>query len=79
MRFSIKTLDREPDVAFLEAALRCADPAATVDLDAHGDELRLSTTLDGPEVLRVFGAAGYRVSSSDLVRRPSDCCGGCSG
>lgn len=60
-------------------ALQDADPAALVDIDAHDGALRLSTSLDPAELVPLLDAAGIRVTATQVVRLPSECCGGCGG
>lgn len=60
-------------------ALQDADPAALVDLDAQDGALRVSTTLDPVDIVPLLDAAGVSVSTQQVVRLPSECCGGCGG
>ena len=79
MKFNIRTNGRAVDVSAVEQALIQADPAAMIDLDRATSSLRISTYLQGNELLTLVKAVDLAVSPADLEHVPSDCCGGCSG
>lgn len=79
MKFNIRTNGRAVDVAAVEQALQEADPAAMIDLDGATASLRISTYLEGGELLGLMSGAGFTIPSADLELLPSDCCGGCGG
>ena len=68
-----------PAPAALEPALRAADPAAVYDVSLDGRQLRVSSALDEQELCLLLGHLGCPVTARDIIRRPSTCCGGCSG
>ena len=79
MKFNIRTDGRPIDVPAIEQALQQADPSAMIDLDGTTASLRISTYLEGGELLGLMSGAGFTIPSADLERLPSECCGGCGG
>lgn len=79
MKFNIRTNGRPIDVPAIEQALQQADPSAMIDLDGTTASLRISTYLEGGELLGLMSGAGFTIPSADLERLPSECCGGCGG
>lgn len=68
-----------PEVPGVERALREADPAASIDFDAGGDQMRVSTFLSVFEVVELVDRAGVAQARERVVVQRSDCCGGCGG
>ena len=62
-----------------ERALREADPAASIDFDAGGDQMRVSTFLSVFEVVEIVDRAGISRAKERVVAQRSECCGGCGG
>lgn len=78
MFFKMKMAE-QPDLGKLEAILLQSDPAAMLAFNKQAAELRVSTTLTDQELLAVLRAGDCPVSASQLLRIPSECCGGCGG
>lgn len=76
---SLPTLDLQ--IETLRAALRRADPHASVGYDAISRALRIRSALDLQSVHRL--AAGLEIDLAalfaqlDVRQRGTDCCGGC--
>lgn len=72
----------EVQLATLRAALRRADPEASVEHDPLNRTLRVRSSLDAPSFARLAGALELDLAASfarlDLRQRGSDCCGGCA-
>lgn len=68
-----------PDLDAVEAALLAVDPAALLDLDPAGDQLRIATWMTRDELRRTLARAGVDAGDEALVQLPSECCGGCGG
>jgi len=79
MEFRIATHRTIPDVPAIERSLREADPAALVDFESASAQLRISTFISAPELAEVVDRAGFPVSADQVIRMPSECCGGCGG
>lgn len=79
MQFRVATRGEDVDVAAVERALHAVDPAAMVDFDGAGDQLRVSTFMSVFELIEVVDRAGYPVTPDQVVPMKSECCGGCSG
>ncbi|HEY4555496.1 MAG TPA: hypothetical protein VIG68_03555 [Lysobacter sp.] len=79
MQYRIPAAPAEADVSTIESALTAADPAAVVDYDAHAGAVRVSTQLPGADVLALVRGAGLTIDAADIIRIPSECCGGCGG
>lgn len=67
------------DLTGLSDQLQGSDPAALLDLDASGLNLRVSTSLGQVELAAQLRQAGLQVGAAALVLQPSVCCGGCGG
>lgn len=67
------------DLPPIEAALRAFDPAAVVDFDARGGQLRIAAGLSAAALVGVLSTAGLPVAASNVHQQPSVCCGGCGG
>lgn len=71
----------ELQVATLRAAVRRADPHASVEHDAFNGILRVRSELDATALARLAEALDIDLASRfarlDLRPRGSDCCGGC--
>jgi hypothetical protein len=79
MQFRLRVTEPITDIRGLEDALRVGDPAALLDLDPAGVQLRLSTTLLPEEICRRLTWAGCEATPVRLQGVPSECCGGCGG
>ena len=79
MQFRIETSRPVPDLRRLEDALLAVDPAALVDMDVAGVNLRVASVLGADELWRLVSAAGCAVERARIVDVPSGCCGGCGG
>lgn len=67
------------DLSNLADQLQDSDPAALLDLDPSGLNLRVSTSLGQAELAVQLRQAGLQVNAAALVLQPSVCCGGCGG
>lgn len=79
MQFRIATHLEHAELGVIERALRAVDPAAMVDFDSAGDQLRISTFMSVFELIEVVDRAGHPVTHDQVVPVPSECCGGCGG
>lgn len=79
MEFQITLGQHGPDLAAIQRILVAADPAAVMDQDPAGGQLRVATVLDGQALLMALHRAGWPVDPSQLQPVPSNCCGGCGG
>ena len=79
MQYRIDVASQKPDMLVIQQALYQADPAALVDLDRLAGQLRISTWLSTPELVKVVDAAGFAITSERVTVVPSECCGGCGG
>lgn len=79
MQFRVAMWVEDMDVSSVERAVQAVDPAAMVDLAGDDDQLRIATYMTADELVAAIGRAGYPVSPSQVVRMPSECCGGCGG
>jgi|JI10StandDraft_1071094.scaffolds.fasta_scaffold130487_2 phage gp37-like protein len=79
MQFRVATHTGDVDLGAVERELHAVDPAAMVDFDGAGDQLRVSTFMSVFELIEVVDRAGYPVTHDQVVSMKSDCCGGCSG
>lgn len=72
----------ELQVATLRAALRRADPEASVEHDALNRTLRVHSSLDASAIDRLAQTLELDLSDRfarlELRQRGSDCCGGCA-
>jgi hypothetical protein len=73
------TLDAgaSPDLAAIGQAIAALDPAVLLDLDPGARTVRISTLATQRELLDCLRQAG--IAADQLVRLPSECCGGCGG
>lgn len=78
MQFHL-TLQNPAAPSDVEAALATLDPSALVDLQEGTGVLRISTLLDEMNIVHAVRSLGIAVSEQDVVRQPSECCGGCGG
>ena len=78
MQFTMITRST-PDMATIERAVSELDPAALLDFDAHASIVRISSVATETELLACLQQADVGVEAEQLVRLPSECCGGCSG
>jgi hypothetical protein len=79
MHFKLETTRPVTDLRRLEDALLAVDPAALVDIDCAGVNLRVASILGADELCRLATDAGVAVERNRIVDVPSDCCGGCGG
>ena len=79
MQFTFDVAAPNPDISVLECTLLDLDPAALLDLDGSGRQVRISTVLRKAEVLACLQQAGLAPDPDRLRQLPSQCCGGCSG
>lgn len=79
MQYRIITTSPGAAVDAAEAAITAADPAALVDLDPQGGALRVSTCAGDDELVELLNGAGIAVTPLQVLRLPSECCGGCGG
>ena len=78
MEFHV-TMPDAIDPGAIEQAIRAVDPAALVDIDPMGHNLRVAATVDIDELIALFGKAGHTVRRDQVAQAASFCCGGCSG
>lgn len=79
MQYTIATSAVHPDLGALQRAIDDVDPAAIVDVDSTGGNVRISTVIGDAELLGLLNRAGYPLRADELQLVPSQCCGGCSG
>jgi hypothetical protein len=79
MQFTVQTFPITPDLPRVEAALADLDPSAIVDFDARSATLRLSTLLEPSQIAQALSVGGLAVDAVQVMRMPSECCGGCGG
>lgn len=79
MEYSIRLDADTPNLGAITDALQDVDPAAFADLDRDGHTLRLSTNLLDSELVAALTASGHPITTRQIVRLPSVCCGSCSG
>ncbi|MHB8913119.1 MAG: hypothetical protein ACYC42_10845 [Lysobacter sp.] len=79
MEFHIEMAGSIPDLDVIEEAIRAVDPSVLVDIDAAGQILRVSASVDAALLVSLLRQAGYPVAQDQVFQVPSICCGGCSG
>lgn len=79
MEFHITMPAAISDIGAIEDTLHAVDPAASMDVDATGHALRISTSLDTAGVLSLLGRSGHAVAPGQVTQVASTCCGSCSG
>ena len=79
MEFHIALTNTSPAAGVIEDALFELDPAAVVDLDMSGLVMRISSSVDVPDLVQVLRQTGWEVGVKQVVQLPSICCGGCGG
>lgn len=79
MQFTLCLTGRTPDLTRIERGIVELDPAALLDLDASGQAIRISTSATAHELLACLRRAGVTADADDILRLPSECCGGCGG
>lgn len=79
MQFTLLLAGRAPDLTPIERGIVELDPAALLDLDASGQAIRISTVATAHELLACLRRAGVATDADDIIRLPSECCGGCGG
>ena len=70
---------RASDITVIEQAIAGLDPAAVVDFDTSESLVRISSVATEMELLACLQQAGVTAGPDQLVRLPSQCCGGCGG
>jgi hypothetical protein len=78
MQYTLHAGD-SPDLAAIEQAIATLDPAALLDLDGRVRAVRISTVATERELVDCLQQAGIAVAADQLLRLPSECCGGCGG
>ncbi|NDK37431.1 hypothetical protein DT603_01035 [Pseudoxanthomonas gei] len=78
MQYTLST-QGTPDIAAIERAIAELDPAMVVDFDQAASALRISSVATEAELLACLRQAGVGGAQDQLVRVPSECCGGCGG
>ena len=79
MEFHVRLPHPIADLAAIEDAIQTCDPAAQIDIDKQGQNLRVAAFLKASELVSLLNSAGYEVNPMQVVQLPSICCGGCSG
>ena len=79
MEFRVAVSPGAPEVPEVQRALHEADPAASIDFDTGGDQMRVSTFLSVFEVVEIVDRAGVSSARERVVAQRSECCGGCGG
>lgn len=79
MEFHIALTDTSPAPGIIQDALFDVDPAAVVDLDMSGLVMRISSSVEAPDLVQVLRQTGWEVGLKQIVQLPSICCGGCGG
>jgi hypothetical protein len=79
MQFRVDVRAGAPEVQEVERAVRDADPAASIDFDTGGDQMRVSTFLSVFDVVDIVDQAGVAESRQRLITQASECCGGWEG
>lgn len=78
MQFHLR-LAPMPDPDAVQRALAEQDPAVLVDTADNSGLLRVSTFLDEQDIAQTLRALGLPLTHVDVLRQPSECCGGCGG
>ena len=78
MQYTLGT-STTPDMAAIERAISGLDPAALLDFDSRASMVRISSVATEAELLACLRQAGVDAGAGQLVRLPSECCGGCGG
>jgi len=78
MRYTLSTRGT-PDIAAIEQAIVELDPAAVLDLGTQASMVRISSVATEAELIDCLRQAGVTAGADQLVRLPSECCGGCGG
>lgn len=79
MEFHVRLTHPIADLTTIEDAIRTLDPAAQIDIDKPGQNLRVAAYVEATELVSLLNCAGYPVNPLQVVQLPSICCGGCSG
>jgi len=79
MEFHVKLAAPITDLGTIEDAIRAFDPAAQIDIDKPGQNLRVAASFEASDLVSLLRDAGYPVNPLQVVQLPSICCGGCSG
>ena len=79
MQFNVQLDTGRIDLTSLEQQLQSLDPSAMADFDTLGRTLRISTSLEEPDIVAGLARAGIAVPVHAIERQASTCCGGCGG
>lgn len=79
MEFHVRLTNPITDLASIEDAIQAFDPAAQIDIDKLGQNLRVAAFVEATELVSLLDRAGYRVNPLQVVQLPAICCGGCGG
>ena len=79
MEFHVRLTHAIADFAAVEDAIHTFDPAAQIDIDKPGENLRVAASMEAFELVSLLDRMGYPVNPSQVVQLPSICCGGCGG
>lgn len=79
MEFHVRLTQPIADLATIEDAIQTFDPAAQIDVDKLGQNLRVAAFVEGSDLVSLLNRAGYQVNPLQVVQLPSICCGGCGG
>ena len=79
MEFHVRLTHPIADLATIEDAIQTFDPAAQIDIDKLGQNLRVAAFVEASELVSLLNRAGYQVNPLQVVQLPSICCGGCGG
>ena len=79
MQVIVHTTGDTPNLTAIEDAIAHLDPAVVLDVDATGHGVRISAAVTEYELLACLRKAGLDAEPQQLVRLPSECCGGCGG
>lgn len=78
MRYTLSTYGT-PDITAIEQAIAGCDPAVVLDFDIASSMVRISSVATEAELIDCLRQAGVTAGADQLVRLPSECCGGCGG
>jgi hypothetical protein len=77
MQFTVQ-LPANSDEAGIAEAFARIDPSIVMDLDPAG-LLRIAAVVDEALIAQALRDLGFVVAEDEVVRLPSECCGGCGG
>jgi len=79
MEFHVQLTQPLAHLAAIEQAILRLDPAALVDVDKEGQNLRIAAQMEAVDVVAALKRAGFGIDPLRVVQIPSICCGGCGG